>query len=83
MGYAGIFINLLLMVFNLVPIPPLDGSRVVTSLLPPDIAKFYVALEQYGFIILLILIYTNVLSLIIAPPFLLIQNSIFSIFAIY
>ena len=82
MGYAGIFINLLLMVFNLVPIPPLDGSRVVMSLLPPEIAKVYSIVEQYGFIILIILIYTNVISLIITPPFLWVQKTIFYVFSI-
>jgi Zn-dependent protease len=82
MGYAGIFINLLLMVFNLIPIPPLDGSRVVASLLPSGAAKVYGLVEQYGFIILMLLIYTNILSLIIEPPFLWIQNAIFSVFAI-
>ncbi len=48
--------NLMLMVFNLVPIPPLDGSRVVTALLPPRLAWQYLRLERYGFLIVLVLL---------------------------
>ena len=48
--------NLMLMVFNLVPIPPLDGSRVVTALLPPRLAWQYLRLERYGFLIVLLLL---------------------------
>ena len=48
--------NLMLMVFNLVPIPPLDGSRVVTALLPPRLAWQYLRLERYGFLIVLALL---------------------------
>ena len=50
------FSNLMLMVFNLVPIPPLDGSRVVTALLPPRLAWEYLRLERYGFLIVLALL---------------------------
>lgn len=82
MGYAGVSINLLLMVLNLVPIPPLDGSRVCASLLPPHIARIYYAIEQYGFIILIILMYTNILSLIIGPPMTWMHNIIMHVFSI-
>ena len=82
MGYAGISINLLLLVLNLIPIPPLDGSRVVASLLPPNAAKIYEHIEKYGFIILIILMYSNVLSLILGPPLNWFQNNIFDWFAI-
>lgn len=50
------FSNLMLMLFNLVPIPPLDGSRVVTALLPPRLAWEYLRLERYGFLIVLLLL---------------------------
>ena len=53
MGYAGVMVNILLMVLNLIPIPPLDGSRVVTSFLPRDLAIKYNRLERWGIFILL------------------------------
>lgn len=68
MGEAGIFFNLLLMVFNLLPLPPLDGGRIALGLLPPRLAYKYAKVEQYGFIILLLLMYFNVLGLFINLP---------------
>jgi Zn-dependent protease len=56
MGF-GVFINLILAIFNLIPIPPLDGSRIITGLLPPQAAYNYSKLEPYGiFIVLIVLI---------------------------
>jgi len=52
-----VYINLLLMVFNLVPIPPLDGSKVLLPLLPYHWQEKFYRLEQYGFIIVLVFIY--------------------------
>ncbi|TBV83366.1 MAG: site-2 protease family protein [Desulfobulbaceae bacterium] len=68
MGGAGILINLVLMVLNLLPIPPLDGSRIVSGLLPPGLADQYNRLESVGFIILLVLLATGTLGAIIGPP---------------
>jgi Zn-dependent protease len=56
MALYGIMINVILMVLNLIPIPPLDGSRIVTALLSPSFAYKYNSLQKYGFIILLALI---------------------------
>ncbi len=81
-GTAGIGINLLLMILNLVPIPPLDGSRVVSSLLPPSLAKNYESIEPYGFIILVILVWTKVLSQILSPLLIWLQTLILSVFAL-
>lgn len=67
MGIAGISINVILMVLNLLPIPPLDGSRVVASFLPGRLAYRYNLLEPFGFLILLALIFTGVLSYILYP----------------
>ncbi|MES2354325.1 MAG: site-2 protease family protein [Pseudomonadota bacterium] len=67
MGVAGIFINIMLMVLNLFPLPPLDGGRIAVSLLPQRAAYTFSRIEPYGFIILLILLYTNVLGTVISP----------------
>lgn len=67
MGQAGIIINLVLMVLNLLPIPPLDGSRVVSSILPPRAEDMYSRLEPYGFFILLALLWTGILGYILLP----------------
>lgn len=64
---AGILINLVLAFLNLLPIPPLDGSRVVSSLLPAKQAMLYERIEPFGFLILLALMFTGVLSLILSP----------------
>jgi Zn-dependent protease len=81
-GTAGISINLLLMILNLVPIPPLDGSRVVSSLLPFSVARWYDSIEPYGFIILVILIWTQVLSQLLSPLLMGLQTFISSLFGL-
>jgi len=78
-GIAGISINLVLMLINFLPIPPLDGSRVLTGMLPPHLAWQYNKLERYGFIILLILLYTKVLNVILEYPMYFAQYLFFSI----
>jgi Zn-dependent protease len=55
MAWVGIIINSLLMVLNLFPIPPLDGSRVVFSILPAKLASRYAKIEPYGLIILIVI----------------------------
>jgi Zn-dependent protease len=52
-----ILLNLVLAIFNMIPVPPLDGSRIVLSLLPGPLARHYVKLERFGFIILLAIIF--------------------------
>lgn len=66
-GVAGIFINILLMLLNLLPLPPLDGSRVVTALLPGPLAYRYNRLEPYGFPILILLLVSGILGSILLP----------------
>lgn len=67
MAWAGIIINSLLMILNLFPLPPLDGSRVVFSLLPDAIAWRYAKLEPYGLIILVLLLASGILVKILGP----------------
>ena len=67
MGKAGVSINIVLMVLNLLPLPPLDGGRIAASLLPDNLARPFSELERYGFIILIVLLFTGVLSKILDP----------------
>lgn len=62
-----IHFNLGLAVFNLFPVPPLDGSRIVTGLLPMPLAARYLALEPFGFFIVLVLYFTGVLHAFLIP----------------
>ena len=64
---ASIWINIMLAVFNFMPIPPLDGSKILMGLLPARLAASFARLENFGFILLLILFYTGILSSIIMP----------------
>jgi Zn-dependent protease len=62
-----VIINLLFGIFNLVPVPPLDGSRILTSLLPLRQAVAYTRLERYGFLIMFILLWTGIIGRIVFP----------------
>lgn len=74
MALAGIGINIVLMVLNMLPLPPLDGSRVVSSFLPPRQEEQYNRLEPYGFIILIVLVVTGVLGWFLWPIINVIQS---------
>jgi Zn-dependent protease len=67
MGAAGIYINVIFMVLNLLPLPPLDGGRMLVSVLPHDYARRVAQLERWGFPILLLLLFTGVLGAVLWP----------------
>lgn len=67
MAKAGVGINIVLMVLNLLPLPPLDGGRIAVSLLPMHLARPFAQIERFGFIILIALLFTGVLNKILEP----------------
>ncbi|MFD0913224.1 site-2 protease family protein [Methylophilus luteus] len=67
MSLAGIQINLVLMVLNLLPLPPLDGGRIAVSLLPMKAAIAFSSVERYGMLILIALLFTGILGMILTP----------------
>jgi Zn-dependent protease len=67
MARAGIEVNAVLMLLNLLPIPPLDGGRIAVSLLPPRAAWRFAQVERYGFVILLALLFLGGLNYILTP----------------
>ena len=67
MAKAGILINLVLMVLNLLPIPPLDGGRIMVSLLPRGLSMVFARIEPYGMFILIALLVSHVLDDILRP----------------
>lgn len=80
MGYNGILINVVLMVLNLLPLPPLDGGRVLAGVVPRNIANTLDQIEPYGFFILIGLMALGVLDDILMPIIAPIFNFIYSIF---
>lgn len=67
MLFLGVQINVGLALFNLLPVPPLDGSRILAGALPPRLAYTYLRYEYLGFIFLLVLVFTGVIGKIILP----------------
>lgn len=82
MIYYAIQINIVLLLFNLIPIPPLDGFHVLTNILPFRSYGFLSYMEQYGSIILMVLIITRATSFLIGYPSSLIVSGIFKIFGL-
>ena len=67
MGVAGVLINTMLMMLNLLPLPPLDGGRILVSVLPGPLAWKVSRIEPYGFFILVGLLYLGVISMVLMP----------------
>lgn len=72
--YDALTLNVLLAVFNMLPIPPLDGGQILMALLPPQMAMKLGFLYQYGFLILMGLLVAGVLGYLIGPPYYLILS---------
>lgn len=81
-GVAGISINLILLVLNLLPIPPLDGSHVLSALLPPALAWQYNRIAPFGFVVLLVLLISGLLTPILMGPYSYLQHSLYALVGI-
>jgi Zn-dependent protease len=83
MSRAGIEVNAVLMILNLLPLPPLDGGRIAVSLLPHRAAWQFAKLEPYGFVILLALLFTGVLGVVLGPLLNLFLSLVAALFAFH
>lgn len=81
MARAGINVNTVLMLLNLLPLPPLDGGRIAVSLLPMRAALKFARLEPYGFVILLLLLFTGLLDFWLIPLMRIFLSLIKAVFA--
>ena len=80
MGSAGITINLILMELNMLPIPPLDGGRVVAGVMPPQMAASFLKVEPYGLWIIILLLVTGILGKILWPMVIFFKTIITTVF---
>ncbi len=62
MGRIGVYINLILMALNILPIPPLDGSKIILPFLPPGGQQFLLQAEPYGFVVIFVMAYLGILG---------------------
>lgn len=78
MGLAGVSVNVVLMILNLFPVPPLDGGRVLAGLLPRDAANTLDRIEPFGLFIIAILMFTHLFNFLLGPPILWLQGLLLS-----
>ena len=81
-GAGGIFVKVIFMVLNLLPLPPLDGGRIAVSLLPHRLAWQFAKIERFGFLILMVLLFTGLLGYILWPMITLSISAIGALFNI-
>ena len=81
-GQAGILVNALLMIFNLFPLLPLDGGRIIAGLLPNNLAYQYSKIEPYGMFILIALIVSGVFGKFLGPLVDISMKTVYSMFGI-
>jgi Zn-dependent protease len=67
MAYFGVMINLILAIFNMIPVAPLDGAAVLSGLLPQSLSQTYDAVQSYGFVILIGLLYLGIPGYLFSP----------------
>ncbi|WP_027340003.1 site-2 protease family protein [Halonatronum saccharophilum] len=79
---VGVSLNVGLALFNLLPVPPLDGSKILMGILPPSMDNIIYNLEAYGPFILMLLVFTGGLGRVLGVPLIVIRNLIFSIVGI-
>ena len=82
MAGIGVIINIVLMVVNFLPILPLDGGRVLMGILPFKWAVMFTKTERYGFLLVILLLFTGILDKILMPMIQMVQNNLFSLFGI-
>lgn len=83
MAQAGVMINLVLMALNILPIPPLDGSRIVTSLLPAPWDKKFNQITPYGFLLVLLLAVSGLLAKVLVPMVIAANKLLFTLFNLH
>lgn len=82
MAEVGVIINVIIMVINLLPMPPLDGGRIVTGILPFKWAVVYVRFERVGMWIVIFLLVSGILGKILMPMVNMVQKNLFSLFGL-
>jgi len=78
-AYHGVMLNLLLAVFNLLPVAPLDGAAVLSGLLPRSLAPVMAQMQNYGLVLLVVLVYLGIPSMLYGPVFYFVRSYLISI----